>query len=66
MHATQGSRVSFHHNSDYSGDVLVIHEQTKVEMIIPFTDIRHLVGEYLRSRKISLLEEMSTTKLLGL
>lgn len=60
MHVTIGSSgASYHHHSDFSGDVMVTDPGGDVIAAIPFADMLELVGEYYQSEAISKIEQMS-------
>lgn len=55
----------FHHNSDFSGNVVVV-KGDGTEFEIPAQDILDLVAEHVRSIKIAKLEDLLPEQLLGL
>lgn len=59
MHTTDCNATTFHHNGDYSGDVIVLDIRTRQEIRVPFDDIKTLVAKYVRDRQISRLEQIS-------
>ena len=64
MHTTETkSGVTFIHNGNYFGPVKIVNGENTIE--IPFEDILEFVGEYVRSERISKLEQMNTEELLG-
>jgi hypothetical protein len=79
MHSTDGKEVTFHHNGDYSGDVLIVVQAHKVahyestshtsehyEIEIPFNDLKMLVAEYVRGEKVDRLEQAEDDEVFGL
>jgi hypothetical protein len=66
MHTTKGKKAVFNHNGDFSGDVRIYDTETKQEMWIPFDDLKALVAAYVRTEKISRLEQEEDDKTLGL
>ena len=65
MNTYQGKKGTiFHHNSDFSGNVIIIHEGKQIE--IPGTDILELVAyEYVMPQKIAALEQADWQELLS-
>jgi|SRR3990172_719334 len=67
MHTSRVNGTTFHHQSDYSGEVLIVVDKsqledatgTKVFVEVPFEAIRNFVLEYVRSRSIKNFENMS-------
>lgn len=66
MHTHKTPNATFHHNGDYSGDIQIMVEPQmvesvfgKVQVTIPFKDLRALVFQYLRRKMVSELEDMS-------
>lgn len=68
LHTKSG--YTLHYNSDLSGDVHIIapagarHALGTVS--IPAEDLLELVGDYVRSERISELEQMTAAQILGL
>ena len=54
----------FHYNSDMSGKVIIISVGNEIE--INGKDILDFVANYVRDRKISMLESEDTNKILGI
>lgn len=65
MHTTESTRFRFHHNGDFSGDVIAVDKATNVETHIPFTDIKTLVAEQVRRERIARLEDASDDEILS-
>lgn len=65
MHSYQGKECKIHHNGDYSGDVVITRDGA-AHLEVPFEDLLGLVAEYVRSRKLSQLEDADTEELFGL
>lgn len=65
MHSYQGKQGTiFHHNSDFSGNVIITHEGKEIE--IPGSDILELVAyEYILPQKISAVEQAGWQELLS-
>lgn len=79
MHTHKAGDTIFHHNGDFSGDVkIVLYTEPKEspvpaedgrrwwEVEVPFEDLRSLVAEYVRGRRIELLEQASDDGLFGI
>jgi hypothetical protein len=66
MHTTQGKKVIFLHNGDYSGDVKIVVRATGQEIEVPFTDLKRLIADYVMSEKISRLEQAKHDEILGI
>ena len=72
MHTTQGQFVNFNHNGDYDGDVIItprddyllVDEQGRVR--VPFSDLKELVADYVRSERISRLELACSDEILDI
>ena len=68
MHTTQVGDITFHHNGDYSGDVIIDakeHNGRKGRMVdVPFAALLQLVAEKLRMEMISAIEQMEPFELL--
>ena len=59
-----GSRFVIDHNDDYSGDVKITDTYNNKNFRVPARDLIEFVGAYVRQRKVSELENMSTDELL--
>lgn len=71
MHSTvvvhQNEEIYIHYNGDFSGDVLLTRPETyKADVEIPFEVMKAVVGEYLKQRKISLLEDTKPQDLIDM
>lgn len=64
MHTTMSNKTIFIHNGDFSGPVDI--KTPEGVLSVPFNDLRHLVAEYVRARKIGDLEDADDDKMLGL
>jgi hypothetical protein len=73
---TTDAGITFHHNGDYSGDVSLrlsedqveqgqFKNETYYEIEIPFDAMKELVANYVRSEKISKLEQAEDNEILG-
>jgi hypothetical protein len=71
MHTLRTKNLRFHHNGDFSGNVLIVVREEKVEpgpagmsfVEVPFEDLRELVFAYLRDKGIGKLEQISDDEL---
>ena len=66
MHTFQGGYgITFHHNGDFSGDVIV-NKADGSTMMIPFEAMKNLVVEYIRQCYIATIEYATPDELLAL
>jgi hypothetical protein len=69
---SRSTNVKFHHNGDYSGEVLIaipgrsarLHDG-HVEVGVPVEALLEFAAEYIRDQSISTLETATTAQLLG-
>jgi hypothetical protein len=54
---------SFHHNSDLSGEVIIIQESGK-EISVPGQDILEFVAQYVTNELVAEIEQMTTEEIL--
>jgi predicted glutamine amidotransferase len=74
MHTYNTKNMSFIHNGDFSGDVLIcsnkldygISDERDEKFKIPMDELLDFVAEAVRSKKISELESMTAKQLLGI
>lgn len=66
MHTFTGRKSLFQANSDLSGDCYIVETETGRGIDVPCDDILDFVAEYIRSRRIGEIEQMSTKDILGL
>ena len=64
MHTTEGKKFLFHHNGDFSGNIIAWNPNDKTETVIPFSDILTLVAEWKRRALISAAENASDIDIL--
>jgi hypothetical protein len=65
MHSFDGERHTYHFNSDFSGDICIIEEESGHEMRVPAEDLLKLVAyKYVLPQKIGKLEDMEYKDLL--
>ncbi len=58
MHTTEGTQFRFHHNGDFSGEIRVVNKSTEDMVVkIPFEDFKTLVAAWVRSVRISNVED---------
>ena len=65
MHTTKINQTLFHHNGDYSGEIIIERFDNNIEtsITIPTEDIIKFVGEMIRSEMISKLEQIDAKEL---
>ena len=65
MHTTKINQTLFHHNGDYSGEIIIQRFDNDIEtsIMIPTEDIIKFVGEMIRSEMISKLEQIDAKEL---
>ena len=66
MNTFNGKSVKVFHNSDYSGDCLIINKETNEEMNILTDDLIDFVAEYVKKQKIKDIECMTSMEILRL
>lgn len=66
MHTFNGSKARIHFNSDMNGDCEIIEKESGTSIKIPCEDILDFVADYVRSQRISSLEQMSNKDILGI
>lgn len=66
MHTFEGKSCRIHFNSDMSGKVHIGNKETNEEIQVEGQDILDFVANYVRSEKISVLEQAETKDILGL
>ncbi len=64
MHTTEGEKFRFHHNGDFSGDVVIVNNETDEHIRVPMSDLLSLVAKYVRQRRIEELESASDEEIL--
>lgn len=65
MHTFNGKKAAIHYNSDMSGNCIIFNRETEHGTEVPCEDILDFVAEYVRSQKISKLEQMDSKEILG-
>ena len=68
MHTFQQKNTHFHFNSDLSGDVRIVHQGTtgREDAHIPGEALLAFLADYVRNRRIRMLEDASDAEVLGL
>lgn len=66
MHTFKTDKTVIHYNSDMSGNVVLTNKETGNEIEIPCSDLLDFVAAYIKVRKISNLENMTTIEILGI
>ena len=66
MNTFNGKSVKVFHNSDYSGDCLIINKETNKEMNILTDDLIDFIAEYVKKQKIKDIEYMTSMEILRL
>lgn len=66
MHTLGNKRTIFNYNSDFSGDIKIVDVATGNTIEVASDDLLYFVADFIRSEKISKLEQMSTKELLGI
>lgn len=64
MHTFEGSSCRIHFNSDMSGDIHICDKDSEQEIKVDGQDILDFVANYVRSERISKLEQMETKDIL--
>lgn len=67
MHTFNGKETIIHYDSDVAtGRVIIRNKHYDLELSVSGEDIIDFVSEYVRSQKISKLEQMNSKEVLGL
>lgn len=64
MHSYQTKSTTFHFNGSFDGRILIVNEEDKQQVLIPFQDIKEIVTVYLRNELISRIEDAELKDLL--
>lgn len=64
MHTFEGRSCIIHFNSDISGDIHIVEKDSDKEIKVEGQDILDFVANYVRSEKISKLEQIGTDDIL--
>lgn len=65
MHSFNGKSCTIHYNGDFSGEVIICNKNDHTEMRVDSQDLINFVAEYVRSKKVSQLENMNSDEILG-
>ena len=65
MHSFNGGSCIIHYDGDFDGEVIICNKNDNTEIRIDIHDLINFVSEYVRNKKISQLENMSTNEVLG-
>lgn len=66
MHTFNGNSCNIHYNGDFSGEAIIYHKNNNTEVRVDTQDLIDFVEEYVRSKRISRLENMNTNEVLGI
>ena len=66
MHTFEGKSCRIHHYSDMSGEVHICDKKSDKELVVDAQDILDFVADYIRAKRIGMLEQMSTENILHL
>lgn len=64
MHTFEGKAIRIHHNGDYSGNCFIYDKAKDTELEIPCEDLLDFAAEYVKPKRISEIENMSTDEVL--
>ena len=64
MHTFNGNNCRIHYNSDMSGEVYISDKISDKEITVDTQDILDFVANYVRNKKIAMLEKMETETIL--
>lgn len=65
MHTFNGNSCNIHYNSDFSGEAIIYNKNDNTEICVDSQDLINFVAEYVRSKKVSQLENMDSDEILG-
>ena len=64
MHTYKGKTLIIHHDGDYEGECYIVDKETKTQIKVSCEDLLEFAAEYVRSKRISEIENMDTDELL--
>lgn len=64
MHTYKGESLIIHHNGDYSGECYIVDKETKTQIKVSCEDLLGFVAEYVKSKRISEIENMNMNDIL--
>ncbi len=65
MHTYKGKSLIIHHDGDYKGECYIVDKETKTQIKVSCEDLLDFAAEYVRSKRISEIENMSTDEILN-
>lgn len=65
MHTFNGDSCNIHYNSDFSGEAIIYNKNDHTEIRVDSQDLINFVAEYVRSKKVSRLENMNSNEIFG-
>lgn len=65
MHTFNGKSCNIHYNSDFSGEAIVYNKNDNTETRVETQDLINFVAEYVRTKKVSYLENMNSDEIFG-
>lgn len=67
MHTFEGKKIRIHHDLDiHGGECIIVDKETDTEIRCIGDDLLDFVANYIRSEKISKLEQMNNKDILGI
>ena len=64
MHTFNGDSCNIHYNSDFSGEAIIYNKNDHTEIRVDSQDLINFVSEYVRSKKVSQLDNMNSDDIL--
>lgn len=65
MYSFNGESCTIHYNSDFSGETIIYNKNDDTEIRVNSQDLINFVAEYVRSKKVSRLENMNSDEIFG-
>lgn len=65
MHTYKGKSLVIHHDGDYKGECYIVDKETKTKIKVTCEDLLDFAAEYIRSKRITEIENMCTDELLN-
>lgn len=65
MHTSKYGMTTFIHNGDFSGEIEIRDVRTGKEIEIPFLDLKCLMAQYVRDKRIAKLEQQTAEDILS-
>lgn len=63
--SSKNKNIHYIYNNDFSGDMQIVDDEKNIVVEVPCEDILGLVAEYIRSKRISKIENMTQEELLS-